>query len=275
MRKLVVLCAVLFMSGMYSFAQTPKIIAHRGAWKNTHVPQNSIASLQAAIQQKAWGSEFDVQLTKDEVLVVNHDDDFYGIDIATSTYQELLAKKHPNGESIPTLEAYIQAAMSQNVTKLVLEVKPSKLGTERTLQTVALIVPLVKKLKAADHLVYISFSYEACLKLRELDKNAHIQYLSFQLPAKVDPAKLKDPAFSQYAAGVKTPQELKMVGLSGFDYQMKLLKDQATYIEDAKKIGVASNVWTVNKEEDLQFFIDHHIDYITTDEPELLHKLLQ
>src|SRR5690625_6555704 len=74
-------------------AQKTKIITHRGAWKNTEVPQNSIASLRAAAEQGAWGSEFDVHLTKDDVLVVNHDQDFMGIDIATSTYEELLADR--------------------------------------------------------------------------------------------------------------------------------------------------------------------------------------
>ncbi|MDR2284538.1 MAG: glycerophosphodiester phosphodiesterase, partial [Sphingobacterium sp.] len=97
MKQLVTLLLALFILTTAA-AQETKIIAHRGAWKNTHAPQNSIAALQEAIKQEVWGSEFDVHMTKDGILVVNHDNDFYGIDIATSTYEELLVKKHPNGE---------------------------------------------------------------------------------------------------------------------------------------------------------------------------------
>lgn len=49
------------------------VVAHRGAWKNDGLPQNSIASLKKAISLEVAGSEFDVQLTADGVLVLNHD----------------------------------------------------------------------------------------------------------------------------------------------------------------------------------------------------------
>ena len=274
MKKLFIVFAITFMSTALSYAQNPKIVAHRGAWKNTHVPENSIASLQEAIKQKAWGSEFDVQLTKDDVLVVNHNDDFYGIEIATSTYEDLLAKKHNNGESIPTLEEYIKEGMKQNGTKLVLELKPSKLGKERTLQAAELTSALVKKLGAQNHVVYISFSYDACLKFRELDKDAHIQYLSFQMPKTVSKEQLNNPAYAQYMAGTKTPAELKAANLSGFDYHNKLLTEKTEFIKQAKELGLATNVWTVNDKEELKYFIDQDVEYITTDEPELLQTLL-
>ena len=80
-----------------------KIIAHRGAWKANGLPQNSIASLREAVRLGCEGSEFDVWMTADEVLVVNHDHDFQGMDIETSTYEQLLSKTLPIGEKIPTL----------------------------------------------------------------------------------------------------------------------------------------------------------------------------
>lgn len=49
------------------------VVAHRGAWKSDGLPQNSIASLKKAISLEVAGSEFDVQLTADGVLVLNHD----------------------------------------------------------------------------------------------------------------------------------------------------------------------------------------------------------
>ena len=55
-----------------------QIIAHRGAWKEFALPENSIAALQKAIELKCYGSEFDVRRTKDGILLVNHDPVYYG-----------------------------------------------------------------------------------------------------------------------------------------------------------------------------------------------------
>ena len=99
------------------------VIAHRGAWKTQGLPENSIASLKEAIKLGCYGSEFDVHLTKDDVMVVNHDKDFMGIDIETATYEELLTKELSNGEKIPTLKAYLEEGLKQNKTKLILEIK--------------------------------------------------------------------------------------------------------------------------------------------------------
>ena len=252
MKKSAFLLAIICLLSIASFAQ-PKMIAHRGSWKNTEVPQNSLASLQHAIKQKAWGSEFDVHLTKDNILVVNHDNDFYGLDIATSTYEELLAIKHPNGEPIPTAEEYILEGLKQKKTKLIYELKTNRLSTERTLKAAELSVQLVHKLKAKKQVEYIAFHYDACLKIRELDKKAKIHYLN----------------------GDKSPSDLKQANLNGLDYHYNVYKKNPTWISDARSLKLKTNVWTVNSEEDMRYFIDHKIDYITTDEPELLNSLLK
>ena len=51
------------------------VVAHRGAWKKNNFPENSIASLKHAIELKCTGSEFDVWMTADDSLVINHDSD--------------------------------------------------------------------------------------------------------------------------------------------------------------------------------------------------------
>ena len=128
------------------FAQSTKIVAHRGVWKNTKVPQNSIAALKHAIEQKVWGTEFDVVLAKDDVLVVNHDNDYQGTDIATNDYATLSQKKLANGEKLPTAEEYLREGLKQKRTKMVFEIKPSALGVERSVQAAELAYNLVKKM---------------------------------------------------------------------------------------------------------------------------------
>ncbi len=254
MKKHIFTCLTLAMviSSTALFAQT-KAIAHRGVWKNSHLPQNSIASLKAAHQLKLFGSEFDVHLTKDNILVVNHDNDFYGIDIATATYQELLAKKHPNGESIPTLEEYITAGKELKGLRLILELKTNKLGVERTLEAATKAVEMVKALKAEKITDYIAFSFEACQKIHELAPKANIQYLN----------------------GDKSPADVHAAGINGLDYHYSVFKKNASWLQDAHKLGMKVNAWTVNTAEEMHNLIGQKIDFITTDEPELLLQELK
>ena len=73
-----------------------KIIAHRGIFDNIKIPENSIKAFQKAID-KNIPIELDVQLTKDNVLVVFHD---YTLDRMTSqkgilqkkTYEEIASE---------------------------------------------------------------------------------------------------------------------------------------------------------------------------------------
>lgn len=48
-------------------------IAHRGVFNNKNIPENSILAFKTALKEN-YPIEFDVQLTKDNVLIVFHDD---------------------------------------------------------------------------------------------------------------------------------------------------------------------------------------------------------
>ena len=240
------------MAHITSAQSVTKAIAHRGAWKVDSLPQNSLASLHRAIELGCAGTEFDVHLTKDGMLVVNHDNDFYGIDIATATYAELLTKKHPNGESIPTAEAYLREGMKQRDTKLVLELKTSNLGKERTLQSADLTVELVKRLGAEDYVEYIAFDYDACKRIVELAPDAMVQYLN----------------------GDVAPARAKEDGLRGLDYHFNVYRENPSWIKEAHDLGLVINSWTVNTEEEMRNLIDQHVEFITTDYPGLLLDIL-
>lgn len=232
---------------------TNKVIAHRGAWKAAPHPQNSLASLQQAIDMGCEGSEFDVWMTKDGILVANHDADHGGMLIEDVTYAELLQKPLPNGEKIPTAEAYIQKGMTQVGTKLIFEIKPSRISKGRGQELAAKSVELVKKLKAEKWIDYITFDYDIGLKVLELDPDANVAYLT----------------------GDKTPQELKEDNFFGFDYNIKTVKENPQWIQEAHDLGLTVNVWTVNQEEDMRWLMEKKVDFITTDEPEKLFSLIK
>jgi glycerophosphoryl diester phosphodiesterase len=225
------------------------VIAHRGAWKTKNLPENSIASLKEAIRLGCHGSEFDVHMTKDGILVVNHNADFLGMQIEESTYEQLLTKKLSNGESIPTAEEYIKEGIKQKGTRLVFEIKPTKTGKSGDIVITDKCVALVKKLKAEAWVDYISFSWDTMLRLAEIAPKAHIAYLK----------------------GDKSLEELKAAKMSGADYQYKVFKT-GNWFEDAKKLGLTMNAWTVNDAPEMDWLLKNKVEFITTNEPELLFE---
>lgn len=250
MKKIIGLIYLLSITSI-ALAQT-KVVAHRGAWKNTNVPQNSIAALKHAIDQKVWGTEFDVVLTSDNVLVVNHDNDYQGTDIATNDYLTLSKKNLANGEKLPTAEEYMIEGLKQQHTKMVFEIKPSVLGKERSVEAADIAYKLVDSLNGLNQTVFISFSYDACLHIKKLNKDIRVQYLGSD----------------------KSPIDLYDDGLSEMDFNYNVFKNNPSYIAEAKNRNMKINVWTVNTEVDMRYFIEQKVDYITTDEPELLTQIL-
>ena len=94
------LTAVTFCSVASLQAQSgTQIVAHRGYWKTEGSAQNSIASLEKAIEIGCRGSEIDLILTTDGVLVLHHDDAIAGKRVDASTYAEIKDVELSNGES--------------------------------------------------------------------------------------------------------------------------------------------------------------------------------
>jgi len=230
-----------------SFAPNP-VIAHRGAFKKNGCPENSIASLKEAIRLRCTGSEFDVRMTSDDSLVVNHDPHYNKLLIEETTYADLVGTPLSNGEKLPTLREYIRAGLENNSdTRLVLEIKPSG-NKERGMRIVTMIVDMVKKMDAAPMTTYISFDYDMVKKIQELDPNAPVQYLN----------------------GDKSPEQLAADGIRGMDYHFSVFKKNPDWIASAKKHGIILNAWTVNDSTTMDWLLREGFDFITTNEPELL-----
>ena len=115
------LAAIACMALTTANAQT-KVIAHRGYWDTTGIAQDTLTWLRVADKAGCYGSEFDVHLTKDNKIVVFHDDYVKGLPIQKTDYKILLRHRLRNGEAIPTLAQYLDAAKSLS-TRLILEIK--------------------------------------------------------------------------------------------------------------------------------------------------------
>lgn len=241
MKKLIVMAAACLMT-LAAAAQT-KIVAHRGYWDCAGSAQNSITSLKLADKIGCYGSEFDVHLTKDGVIVVHHDQNVGKIDIQTSTYKALKKERLKNGEKIPTLEQYLDAGKDLSC-KLVLEIKRQKVQSHED-SLVRQCVDMVKSKGLTDRIVWISFSGKACELLHQLLPDAHIQYL----------------------LGDWDPKTIKAKGLSGIDYEQKVMALHPEWIKECHDLGLVVNVWTVNDLNTINQFIKAGVDFITTNAP--------
>ncbi|TFF88944.1 MAG: glycerophosphodiester phosphodiesterase [Promethearchaeota archaeon] len=109
----------------------PIIIGHRGA--NAEAPENTLKSFQRAIELGADYVEFDVQSTKDDELVIIHDENTYRTSnhmglIREMTLEELKELDFGEGEKIPTLEELIELAIGK--VGFQCEIKVKGIGVE-------------------------------------------------------------------------------------------------------------------------------------------------
>ena len=144
-------------------------------------------------------------------------------------------------------------AKMQNTTHPIIEIKDSQKGLERTLQLTDSVVNIVHRMKMQGDVEYISFNYEVLKRIRELDPTAKTLYLW---------------------EGKKQLEDLINDRISGIDYSYYAYRQDKDLVAKAKKAGLLTNVWTVNNAEDLLLYYQQDVDYITTDEPELLLKII-
>lgn len=230
-----------------------KVVAHRGFWNTENSAQNSLASFTKADSIGCFGSEIDVWLTTDDHLVVNHDKVYQGLFMETAPFEEIRALRLPNGEKIPTLDEYLAEVRKHPDSRLVLEMK-SLTDYSREDVSANKIAELLRKHGVLDRTDIIVFSLNAAMTFRKL----------FPTGVKIF-----------YLDGDLTPKKVKKIGLDGIDYSVKVLKKHPEWVKQAHDNGIEVNVWTANTEEDMKYFIDLGVDYITTDHPDVLVKLLE
>ena len=233
-------------------AQQTKVIAHRGFWKTSGSAQNSITALVKADSIHCYGSEFDVWITTDGQLVVNHDETFKGVTIQDATAAVCTAVRLNNGEQLPTLEQYLSRGQ-QLTTRLILELKPHRTPEQET-KAIEGIVRMIKDFNLEKRVEYMTLSKHATKEfIRLAPKGTPVYYLS----------------------GDATPQELKSWGCAGPDYHFSVFQKNPEWIEQCHKLGMKVNAWTVNDAKNMQWLIEHKVDFITTNEPVLLQQELK
>lgn len=248
MKRTFVAMALLVCAASAAMAAVPKIVAHRGYWRADGSAQNSIRALVKSDSIAADACEFDVWISADGVLYVNHNADVDGVVIETADSATLDKCKLNNGETVPRLDDFLEVAKTLK-PDLVLEIKPHK---DRAREDVAVpkIIKMVADKGLTERTSYITFSRNAFDRLVE-QSGRPVLYLN----------------------GV-TPEVLQEIGGAGADYHINVFRKNPGWISELHRRGMPVNIWTVDSEEDIQWCIDHGADLITTNEPELAQKLV-
>jgi glycerophosphoryl diester phosphodiesterase len=154
----------------------PLIIAHRG--DSAHRPENTLASFASALELGVELVELDVQLTRDDNVVVIHDDT---LDRTTTgrglvrehTLAEIrrLSAGHPSrfgdafsGERVPTLAEVL--GLLRDRARALVEIKPESVTDAEEDGIEALTVAEVRAAGSAAAVAFLSFSRRALLRCR-------------------------------------------------------------------------------------------------------------
>lgn len=209
------------------------IIAHRGVFNNKDIPENSMKAFRAAISF-SYAFELDVQLTKDNVLVVFHDFDLKrmtGISkkLCDCSYDELLQYHLLNTkEKIPTLKQVLEL----NKDKVMIDIE-----IKHTRKIKLICEKLVEELLPYHNFVLKSFNPKIVRYLKKHYPNLEVGYL---IQRKYDKKVLQ----------IMLPS-LFMIHYSKADFlaiHKKLLKTPK-FLKLSLKYPVM--VWTINKQEEI------------------------
>ena len=237
----------------------PHIWAHRGA--SAYEPENTLEAFVLAIEMKADGIELDVQMTKDGVLVVTHDETIQRVSdgkgyIKDLTYEQLrsynFGKKFPKYETvrIPTL-AQVYELVKPTPLMINVELKNSKILYEGMEEKV---VALTKEYDLEDRVIYSSFNHYSVLKLKGLTQKSKLAFL-FE-DGTMDLAK-----YCEFH---------KIDALHPALYHLQYKE----FMKEIKESNIPIRVWTVNKEKDIKRLCELEVDGIITNYPDIGRKVI-
>lgn len=229
-----------------------KIVAHRGAYKEFDLPENSRASLSKALEIGVDVVECDVQLTKDEQLIVYHDEQVLGKFIKDQTYDELLGHSLGNGEKIPLLSEFLEISVGED-HMLWLDIKSLSEAAGGNIQSIRageLAADLIRELNAEANVAYI-VGRKAILDkcIGAIRGDWEIAYMN-----------------TEY-----TPQQFLGSGYVWANFDYAKFHQNRALMESYLNQGIKMSFYTIDDSSVMDWFLGQEGVYgITTNEPALL-----
>ncbi|WP_416150422.1 glycerophosphodiester phosphodiesterase [Salipaludibacillus sp. HK11] len=234
-------------------ASNTLIFAHRGS-AGTH-PENTIVSFEEALNTGVEGIECDVQLTKDGIPVVIHDETVNRTTngdgwVKDYSYEELKLldagswfNSSFNETTIPSLEELFQWAFN-NTLFLNIELKS---GLIRYPGIEAIVLELITKYNLKDRIIISSFNHYSLVEFHRLDPTIETAIL--------------------FMEGLFEPWNYaKSIGASALHCYLPVAVPEL--LQGASQAGMPVRPFTVNEDAHIHELIKMRFDAIITDWPE-------
>lgn len=238
---------LLLLTGVFS-ASSQEVIAHRGYHAKANGAHNSIGAFVAAIESGFTMSEFDIVRTAEGERIVAHGPKHGNMKISESSFDELRTEPLVNGEQIPSLAEFLEMTTRYPEARLIVEIKTDT--KEEELLSCEVVKRELERLGLIERSTFISFSQQIC------DYFASQGYPTL------------------YLTGDMKPKTAKERGYAGINYHSAIYKLKPNWIRKAHNMGLKVGVWTVNSEKIAKWAIRKGLDYITSDDPEMVRNLI-
>ena len=237
-----------------------KNYAHRG-FKSKY-PENTLIAFQKAIEANCHGIEFDVHLTKDDELVIIHDETLEGTTngkgrVKDHTLAELKTLDASNKfyelvglQEIPTLREYFDLVRESNLISNI-ELKTGVYdypGIEKK------VYDLIKEFKIEDKVIISSFNHESIMRMKKIDSGIRCGAL-----------------FDTWT--IHPEKYVKQLNVEC--YHPVAYSIRQSIVDDLKKEGITVNVWVGKEPVDFKALIEMGIDGIITDYPDVIDDILK
>lgn len=276
-----------------------EVIAHRGA--SAYAPENTLAAFRAAIEMEADWFELDCTLTRDDAVIVIHDDDTERTTGVKARVQDLTLAElkaldagswfDPKyaGEPLPTLgEAlelakgrigvYIEVKNSDNDDALIGQLVQAASGhTTLTPELQGKLMGLVAKSNTRN----LALTRQVIREVRAREMQAQVVIQSFS-PVICLTALSEAPEIRTEMLGSedeKNPEHWprvvwfsRLIGAKGLNVKHDSLSPER--IADFHAHGQTVAVWTLDERADMERLVSWGVDKIITNKPDVARALL-
>ena len=283
-----------------------KIYGHRGA--RGVLPENTLESFKYLFENNIRAYETDILISKDNIPVITHDfklDPSYtkdvngnwiedeNIKIIDLTYEEILKydvgtlnklsrygrkfinQKSLDNQKIPKLSDLLKLSSDNDFDDLLINLEIKSTPIEEGLtpspeEMVKIVIDEVGLSNLSDKIIYSSFDWRVLREIKERDPKIPRAHLTSGAKGKIyDKSPWLD--FTPLHSEVELPKLIKALGGSAWHPNYKDVNKEV--IEISRNEGLAINVWTVNREQDMLRMINYGVDGIMTDYPLKLMEL--
>ena len=237
----------------------PLVWAQRGA--SGYAPENTLAAFQKAVDLGADGVELDIQLTKDDQIVVIHDETIDRTSdgkgwVKDYTLEELRAfnynrtKPEYKHADIPTMREVFELLKPTGLF-INIEIKTGVVFYEKIEEK---ILALTKEMGMEDRVCYSSFNHYTVTRIHELKPDAEVGFLYADGPIDM-------PSY-----GVKHGVNALHPALYNLQYD--------GFVKECKEKGLKLNVWTVNERPYMEMCCQYGVDAIITNYPDIAKEVV-